>query len=170
MRPYSNHKVCVPPSSGEVHRQPLPLRAVLISGLAVAFFLGRVDDVRAEDIPVNTRPVSVRITPPETASRAIQTRPVSVQILQPRPNVLMESRSVSIQVGVPRYGDLDFNEAVNVQDAIINLQIAVKIVSPTVMQKLVGDVDLNNEVNVVDVIKILRVSVELDPPFPDFPK
>ena len=117
---------------------------------------------------VTSRPVSVGIVNPATETRAVASRPVSVGIFVPY-EATLTSRAVSVMVGTPRYGDLDFNGEVNVIDAIIDLQIAVEIIQPSGMQSLVGDVDLNQSIDVIDAIKILRVSVDLDPAFPDFP-
>lgn len=141
-------------------------------GLICASSIGWTIPAHAQEeqgLEVNSRPVSVSLRDPVTESRELTTRPVSVQILVQREETL-HSRPVSVQVGTPRYGDLDFNDTVDVVDAIITLKIIVGSTQPTVIQRAVGDVDLNGGINVFDAIKILRVTVELDPPFPDFPE
>lgn len=53
-------------------------------------------------------------------------------------------------------GDLNDDEAVNVFDAIIELQIIVGKIQPTEQQLALGNVVIDDAINVFDVILILR--------------
>ncbi|MBW3623260.1 MAG: Ig-like domain-containing protein [Armatimonadetes bacterium] len=61
-------------------------------------------------------------------------------------------------------GDLNNDGQVNVQDAIITLQIAVKLLeNPTPEQLVAGDVNFDGGVTVQDTILILRAAVNIQP-------
>ena len=64
------------------------------------------------------------------------------------------------------YGDLDGNDEIDVQDAIVVLRGIVGLISFTAEQEVFGDVNLQDGVNVQDAILILRYIVDLIDDFP----
>ncbi len=89
-----------------------------------------------------------------------------------------ELTSRLFMIVMPKYGDLNGDGAINVQDAIVGLKAAVGLATLDNLQLLNGDVapapgtGINNgaafgdgKLTVSDVVKLLRVSVGLDPGF-----
>ena len=62
-------------------------------------------------------------------------------------------------------GDLDFDGVHTVNDALIALRIAVKLVEPSPLEARVGDVDFDGDISVADSLAILRIAAKLAEPF-----
>ena len=58
-------------------------------------------------------------------------------------------------------GDMDYDDEITVNDALLVLRIAAKLVPVTDEALAIGDMDGDGEITVVDALKVLRIAAKL---------
>lgn len=74
---------------------------------------------------------------------------------------------VSADVSDVMYGDINSDGEITVKDALMALQMAVKLIeNPTDVQKIAADVDGNGVIEAKDALLILQFAVKMRESFP----